>query len=169
MRPIIDQLQTLVEKYRRVTVLRFDGHFPVSWTTSRKLENMLVSRFIKSLRRTLKSSKWKSHKDIIYGWVYEIGSTGRPHYHFFIGFEARYLRLGRYSGCGSSGVYGAIENCWKRVVGGHLQHAGAHFIERANTTKLDDCVDHLSYMAKVRDKQFGKGSTSKNFSISRLR
>ncbi|WP_323115097.1 YagK/YfjJ domain-containing protein [Pseudomonas guariconensis] len=169
MRPIIEQVQALVGKYRRVTVLRFDGHFPVSWITNRKLENTLVSRFLKSLRRTLKASKWKSHKDIIYGWVYEIGSNnGRPHYHFFIGFEARYKRLGRYSGQGSSGVYGAIESCWKRIVGGHVHHAGAHFIKSEEPARLNDCIDHLSYMAKVRDKQFGMGSTAKNYSLSRL-
>lgn len=170
MRPIIDQVQLLTEKYRRITVIRFDCHFPDQWVSDRKLENQCASRFIKSLQRKLKSSKWKSHQDIIYGWVYEIGKeNGRPHYHFFIGFKALYRRLGRFSGAGSSGVYGVIEDCWKRTVEGHLQHVGVHFIERGNTPKLDDCIDHLSYMAKVRDKQFGKGSTAKNFSISRMR
>ncbi|MFV2948680.1 YagK/YfjJ domain-containing protein [Pseudomonas japonica] len=169
MRPIIEQVQLLLEKYRRITVLRFDCHFPGAWVSDRKFENECVSRFIKSLCRKLKSSRWKSHKNIAYGWVYEVGEAGgRPHYHFFIAFEARYRRLGAYGGGSSSGVYGVIESCWKAVVCGHVQHAGAHFIERNNAAKLDDCIDHLSYMAKVRDKQFGKGFTAKNFSMSRL-
>ncbi len=167
---IIDQVEALLSWYSRVTVIRIDCHFTKGWKIDRKLENDLMSDFTKMLKSKLRTKEWLGHDKLISGWVYEVGSKERRgHYHFFMGFEALYLRLGGFEGGVYTGIWGLIKDCWNRVVGGHVQVAGSHTVNRSNVSQIHGCVKHLSYLAKKRDKQFGSGCTAKNYALSRLK
>lgn len=167
---IIDQVEALLSWYSRITVIRIDCHFPKVWKTDRKLENDLMSDFTKMLKSKLRTKEWLGHDKLISGWVYEVGSKeGRGHYHFFMGFEALYLRLGGFDGGVYTGIWGLVKDCWDRAVGGHIQIAGSHTVNRSNVSQIHSCVKHLSYLAKKRDKQFGLGFTAKNYALSRLK
>ncbi|MFJ7796846.1 inovirus-type Gp2 protein [Pseudomonas sp. NPDC096950] len=169
MKNIIDQIEHILSHHSRISVIRFDCHFPKNWTTNHKLENERVSQLTKMLRQKLGSKKWLEHKNIVQGWAYEVGDKSkRGHYHYFIAFKALYYRLGSFKGGTYTGLYGLIKDCWSSVVDGHVEFAGTHTVNRSNRIQINNCIYHLSYLAKVRDKQFGQGSTAKNYSLSRL-
>ena len=169
LRPMIGQITTLLSRHSRITVLRFDCRFPTNWEHNRKLENNAMTRTTKMIKENLQLKRWSGHRDLISGWVYEVGNDGRPHYHCFIGFKSCYRRLGAFGGETYSGIWELIRSAWKRTTGGTVHFSKNHTVNRTNFEQLNCCIHHISYMAKVNTKQFGNGSTAKNFSFSRLK
>lgn len=168
--PAIDQLTHLLERHSRITVLRFDCRFPANWVTDRKLENAAASQLSQMIKDNLGLKRWGSHKDVAYGWVYEVGNQcNHPHYHFYIAFKALTLSLGAITYNGYTGLLGVIQSCWNRLTGGSTYFCGTHTVNRGNHKELDACVYHISYMAKVDTKIIGMGNKAKNFSFSRLK
>lgn len=165
---IYNQVLSLQSYYSRITIIRVDLHFPENHNTDHKLENTLVSRYLKSLKVDLGSSRWKSHKRFIHGWVKENGKTHRSHYHLFLGIQSLQRVLGLISDAGHTGLWGLLESRWKTLSGGSVQFCGYHVLEREDPSSLDDCFYHLSYLAKSRDKHFKTGETYRRFSFSSL-
>lgn len=170
MRRVIGQVEALLSRHSRINVIRFDCHMPQGWSVNHKLENKLVSAFTKMLKAKLKTEEWLGHDNVITGWTYEVGAEHRSgHYHFFVGFEALYRRLGSFEGGMYTGLYGLIKDCWRRTVGGHIHFSRSHTVNRSNVVQIRKCIEHLSYIAKDDTKQFGKGNTAKNYALSRLK
>ncbi|WP_125830249.1 inovirus-type Gp2 protein [Pseudomonas sp. v388] len=170
MRRVIGQVEALLSWHSRINVIRFDCHFPQGWKNDHKLENKVMSAFTKMLKSKLRTKQWLGHDHVITGWSYEVGEeNGNGHYHFFVGFEALYRRLGSFEGGIYTGLYGLIKDCWKRVIGGHIHFSKSRIVKRSNVTQIHQCVRHLSYIAKDVTKGFGSGCTAKNYALSRLK
>lgn len=167
--PMMDQVEGLVSRNCRSTILRFDLRFDDDWQNDRKLENAAVTKLLRSIRAALSSGKWGKHKDIITGWVFEKSKSNGSHYHVFIGFKALYLRLGALSSTGYTGLYLLIRNAWSEASGGSVHFSKCHTVNRSRPDQIEGCIRHLSYLSKVRSKQFGLGVTAKNFSYSKRR
>ncbi|VXC99181.1 inovirus-type Gp2 protein [Pseudomonas sp. 9Ag] len=166
---IHSQLMAIMSMHSRVSVLRFDLHFPRKSYSDAKLENSVVSSFLKRVKDHLRSSKWGKHKHIVTGAVREVGTSKSGHYHVFIAFKAIYRRLGAFSGEGHSGLWGLLETSWKSASGGSIHFSLPHLLNRGDHTAFARCFRHLSYLAKVRDKHFGTGEHHKRFFFTRLK
>lgn len=166
---IHDQLQALLSWHSRITILVFDLHFPYGKSSSDESGNQLVTGFLKKIKEDLASAKWGRHTKVIHCWAREIGQEGRAHYHFYIGFKQCYRRVGAISEDGCTGLWKLIQNRWKEASGGFARPSKAHTVNRSNPQELETAFHHLSYIAKVRDKDFGTGETHKRYSRSRLK
>lgn len=169
---ILDRMHTqitiLQEYHSRVTVVRLDLHFPDGHVTNNKLENTMLSRYIKRCKADLGSSTWGNHKRFVHGWVKEVGESGKSHYHLFFAFQTLQLNLGLISGSGHTGVWKLLEDRWSELTGGTVHFSKHHRLTRDNPEAFADCFYHLSYLAKVRDKHFGTGDSHRRFGFSKL-
>lgn len=163
------EMSALQSYHSRITVVRLDLHFPDGHAHDNKLENSIVSRYIRIIKADLGSKNWGRHKRFIHGWVKEIGFSRKPHYHLFVGFQALQRTLGAISGDGNTGLWGLLERRWKELTGGSVHFSKYHRIERTNPETFAACFYHLSYLAKSRDKQFNTGESYRRFSFSSLR
>lgn len=169
LKRIYDQMSNLQEYHSRITIIRLDLHFPWNHTTNDKLENQMLSRFIKMCKADLGSHTWGQHKRFIHGWVKEVGEIQKSHYHLFFGFQTLQRLLGKISGDGHTGMWKLFEDRWSELTGGTVHFVkNPHFLERSDKQKFADCFFHLSYLAKNRDKHFGTGDTHRRFGFSRL-
>lgn len=165
---MLEQLTNLQEYHSRVTVVRLDLHFPEGHVTNNKLENTMLSRYIKRCKADLGSSTWGTHKRFVHGWVKEVGESGKSHYHLFFAFQTLQLNLGLLSGDGHTGVWKLLEDSWSELAGGTVHFSRQHRLTRGNPEALANCFYHLSYLAKVRDKHFGTGDPHRRFGFSKL-
>jgi hypothetical protein len=165
---ILAQITNLQEYHSRVTVVRLDLHFPEGHVTNNKLENTILSRYIKRCKADLGSSTWGTHKRFVHGWVKEVGEFGKSHYHLFFAFQTLQLNLGLLSGDGHTGVWKLLEDRWSELAGGTVHFSKQHRLTRDNPEAFAKCFYHLSYLAKVRDKQFGTGDSHRRFGFSKL-
>jgi len=165
---MLEQITNLQEYHSRVTVVRLDLHFPEGHATNNKLENTMLSRYIKRCKADLGSNAWGNHKRFVHGWVKEVGESGRSHYHLFFAFQTLQRNLGLISGDGHSGVWKLLEDRWSELTGGTVHFTKQHRLERGDHNAFANCFYHLSYLAKVRDKQFGTGEPHRRFGFSKL-
>lgn len=169
LKRIYDQLNILQEHHSRITIVRLDLHFPLNHKTDNKLENQLISRFLKMCKSDLGSLGWGQHKRFIHGWVKEIGEVEKSHYHLFLGFQTLQRLLGKISSDGHTGMWKLFEDRWSELTGGTVHFVkNPHFLNRDDKQKFADCFYHLSYLAKIRDKHFGTGETHRRFGFSKL-
>lgn len=165
---MLDQITNLQEYHSRVTVVRLDLHFPEGHVTNNKLENTMLSRYIKRCKADLGSNTWGTHKRFVHGWVKEVGESGKSHYHLFFAFQTLLLNLGLLSGDGHTGVWKLLEDRWDELTGGTVHFSKHHRLTRDNREAFANCFYHLSYLGKVRDKHFGTGEPHRRFGFSRL-
>lgn len=163
-----NQISNLQDYHCRITVVRIDLHFPDSHVTNNKLENTMLSRYIKRCKADLGSNNWGNHKRFVHGWVKEIGESGKSHYHLFFGFQTLQLNLGLLSGDGHTGVWKLLEGRWNELTGGTVHFSMSHRLTRGDHKAFAKCFYHLSYLAKIRDKQFGTGESHRRFGFSKL-
>ncbi|WP_030137759.1 inovirus-type Gp2 protein [Pseudomonas fluorescens] len=162
------QITNLQDYHSRITVVRIDLHFPDGHVTDNKLENILLSRYIKRCKTDLGSSVWGNHKRFVHGWVKEVGESDKSHYHLFFAFQTLQLNLGLLSGKGHTGVWKLLDDRWKELTGGTVFFSKQHRLTRGNSEAFAKCFYHLSYLAKVRDKHFGTGDPYRRFGFSKL-
>lgn len=163
------QLQNLMTHHSRIQVIRFDIRLPPKKTYDAKSENQQIRSFFKTLKENLRLVRWGSHKRIAHGWVREVGKSGHGHYHAFIAFKRFTLRLGAISGGRCTGIWDLIKRCADRAIGGSTELSlRVHTLESNDTLAFNDCIYHLSYLAKVRTKVFGTGNGHKGFDFSRI-
>ena len=166
-----DQLYAMLERYSVVFVLRFDLHSSLP-------NNKNVSKFFKAVRESLCTRSknelpYKNHKAIAYQWVKEVEKSKKAHYHCWIALAGRKVNRPGLIGANSCGLLKLVEDYWKATdpegtVGAIPKHFG-HRVYRGDIASLGDCIYHLSYLAKNRGKQYGKGGDEKNHGSSRLK
>ncbi|PTU01699.1 hypothetical protein DBR45_16160, partial [Pseudomonas sp. HMWF031] len=80
------------------------------------------------------------------------------------------VRLGACYGDTPTQLWKLIYNRWKELSDGSVRPSDTnhHVVNRGNHKQLSTAFYHLSYMCKVRSKDFGTGEHHKRFSNSRL-
>lgn len=164
----IEQLEALKSHYSEIYVIRFDLAFPDNqeWTPEEETES--ISGFFKKVRERLLSKKNGSIKKWVYGWAREHETAKKGHFHCFIAFPYRKVRT---PGVGTSevreGKMGLFDELWKQInQGGRVHLVKAHRVK--DEASLGRAIYHISYLAKVRGKTYGKDAGHRNWDASRL-
>ncbi|BAR69248.1 TPA: YagK/YfjJ domain-containing protein [Pseudomonas aeruginosa] len=164
------QLVNLQSYDSRIQVIRFEIRLPSKITYDVKEENRQLRAFFKSVKENLALKHWGAHRRVVHGWTREVGKTKHGHYHVFIAFKRLTVRFGTFSRERYTGLWELLRRCSKCITGANLRFCPVvHILERSDTTAFDNCFYHLSYIAKLRDKEFGSGNRHKLFDFSRLK
>ena len=166
---IINQVEALLTYHSRITVIRLDLKFPVDSRHSVTIENQMLSHFIKLIKENLSLKRWGSHSRVIHTWVLEKNRENDNHYHVMIGFKHTQLSLGCFDIDAPSGLIEVFRRCASKAFKGSVYFAGSHTVNRACRNEIQNCIYHLSYMAKTRTKIFKTNETHRRFSSSELR
>lgn len=163
------QLINIQSHHSRIQVIRFEIRLPSKKIYNVKEENKEIRAFFKSVKENMALNRWGARKKVAHGWVREEGKTKHGHYHVFMAFERLTVTLGRFSGQGYSGLWELLRSLSKRITGASLRFCPVyHTLERGDINAYDKCFYHLSYLAKLKDKEFGTGSRYKGFDFSRI-
>lgn len=163
------QLKNIQTHHSRVEVVRFDIRLPPKKNYDAKEENRQIRAFFKNLKENMALKRWGSHKRVAHTWVREVGKSGHGHYHIFIAFKRFTKRLGTVSGEECTGVWELIRKCSERTIGARPRFClKKHTLNREDIQAFDNCFYHLSYLAKIRDKEFGTGNGHKGYDFSRI-
>lgn len=170
LKPMHDQIQTLLTHYSRIQLLRFDLHFPVTDIINASSGNLVISKFFKQIKQDLANGKWNHQKNVIFGWAMEIGESDNAHYHCYLGVGST-VRLGTFYDGTPTQLWELLYSRWKWLSGGSVRPSDTshHVVNRNNHKQLSEAFYHLSYICKVRSKDFGTGEHHKRHSNSRLK
>jgi len=155
LKPMIDQFEIGLKKWRRVFVLRFDLHTHV-FTKN----NVRITAFRKRLFQKLK--RYYGFKEIGSCWVREQERAKSQHYHFVLFLDGNLIRH-------SSIINEMIRAAWDDGTGTytmpHIKHP-FHFVDREGITQ--EAMYRVSYLAKPRGKGYRPPQT-KDFQCSRMK
>lgn len=167
-KPVLNQIKALSTHHSRIHLLRFDLHLPVTDIMDAVSGNLLASKFFKQVKQDLASANWNHQRNVIQGWVREVGESENTHYHCYIGVAST-IKLGTFYGDTLTRLWKLVYNRWEQLSGGSVRPSGYHVINRGDPEQLNTSFFHLSYLCKVRSKDFGTGETHKRYSNSRLK
>lgn len=170
LKPMLGQINALLTHHSRVQLLRFDLHLPVMDYMPAASANLVVTKFFKQIKQDLSSPKWNKQINVIHCWAREVGESENGHYHCYVGLSST-VRLGTFYGETPTHIWKLIYNRWKQLSGGSVRPSkrSCHVINRNNHNELSTAFFHLSYICKVRSKDFGTGEHHKRYSNSRLK
>lgn len=168
LEPLLNQIEVLLTHHSRIQLLRFDLHLPVTELMTASAGNQIATKFFKQIRQDLGSKNWNYQDKVIQGWSREIGASKNAHYHCYIGVSST-VRLGAFYDDTPTHLWKLIYNRWKDASGGFVRPSGHHVVNRFNNEQLNTAFYHLSYICKVRSKDFGTGELHKRYSNSRLK
>ena len=151
----IGQLLAMLSFHSRVLTLRVDLHMQ-----EYELSNVRVSKFIRKLRKWLKSN-YKIQR-LGYLWVREQERAKRQHYHLVLYLDGNKIRypakinhwIQNYWTWQDQPKPPTIKNCYIMV-------------HRDDRKSLDKSVYRMSYLAKKRGKGYG-GPKTRDYSSSRI-
>ncbi|MHA6136679.1 YagK/YfjJ domain-containing protein [Pseudomonas mohnii] len=163
------QLMALQTHHSRIQIVLFELHADVTNNSGASLDNPVVSAFFKQIKEVLSSQQWGGDKLIAHCWVREVGKKGTPHYHCYIAFKQFLRRIGSVSSSGYTGLWDLLCSRWNALTDGYIRANKYYTVNRDNHPELNKAFEHLSYMAKLRDKDFGTGDTHKRYMSSRIK
>lgn len=168
LEPLLNQIEVLLTHHSRIQLLRFDLHLPVTELITASSGNQMATKFFKQIRQDLGSKNWNYQNKVVQGWTREIGDSNNAHYHCYIGVSST-VRLGTFYDDTPTHLWKLIYNRWKDISGGFVRPSGHHVVNRFDNEQLNSAFYHLSYICKVRSKDFGTGELHKRYSNSRLK
>jgi hypothetical protein len=172
----IKQIDAMQSFHNKVYLLRFDLHLPNTDTPiSDAKGKALISAFFKSIKEKLSSKKEDSLTRVAYQWAFEVEKSKKGHYHCWIAVDGnKKQKPGSIKE--KTGLIGLVTREWEKVSSGTVRLAGAHQedqghqLRRGDKKAKDDCIHHISYLAKVRSKGYGgKRKGSSNYGTSKLK
>ena len=168
LKPMLNQIEALLTHHSRIQLLRFDLHLPVTELMTASAGNLVASNFFKQVKQDLASANWNRQKYVIQGWAREVGESDNAHYHCYIGVSST-VKLGTFYNDTPTMLWKLFYNRWAELSGGSVRPSGYHTVNRNNHEQLSTAFYHLSYLCKVRSKDFGSGEPHKRYSNSRLK
>jgi hypothetical protein len=155
LKPIIEQFEIGLAKWRRVFVLRFDLHTHIFTN-----DNARITVFRKRLFQKLK--RYYGFKEIGSCWVREQERAKSQHYHCVLFLDGNLIRH-------SSMISEMVRAAWDDGTGNqtmpYIKHP-FHFVDREGI--LQDAIYRVSYLAKPRGKGYRPAQT-KDFQCSRMK
>lgn len=155
LRPLINQFEIAVQKWKRVFVLRFDlhQHFYSG-------DNKRVTTFIKRLFNRLKREY--GFTEIGYCWVRERERAKAQHYHFVLFLNGRLIKH-------SKRINDLIKQAWEDPTGSyHVPTIKRPFYFGTSEEITDEVIHRVSYLAKARGKGH-RDKQAKDFQCSRMK
>ena len=155
LKPIIEQFEIGLMKWKRVFVLRFDLH-----THAFTENNARITAFRKRLFQKLK--RHYGFKDIGYCWVREQERAKSQHYHFVLFLDGRLIRH-------SSKINPMVKAAWDDGTGTYsvpFIKRPFHFADSEGV--MEKAIYRVSYLAKPRGKGYRPPQT-KDYGASRMK
>ncbi|MDB6142952.1 MAG: inovirus Gp2 family protein [Pseudomonas sp.] len=168
LEPMLEQIQALLTHHSRIQLLKFDLHLPVTNQMTAKAGNQVISKFFKLIKQDLARAKWNRQKKVIHCWAREVGDSINGHYHCYIGVSST-VALGTFYNGAPTKVWKLIHDRWKSVSGGSVWPSNPYVVNRGKHKELNTAFKHLSYICKVRSKDFGTGEDHKRYFNSKLK
>lgn len=166
---IYDQLLAIQSHHSRIWVVRFDLHVPNTNLPAPSTWNLALSKFWGIVKKRLATKACYNIKEVAYCWCREVGESKHEHYHCYIAFKHETVSFGSFLRKRYTGLWGVLQDAWIELTGGFLKPVKSHTLNRGDVKTLHKVFKHLSYMAKVKTKDFGTGATHKRYNASRLR
>lgn len=156
MKRIIEQLNVMCAKYRRVFVVLFDLHM-----NAYSDDNRMISQFQRKLFSRIKS-KYQV-KDIGFAWAREMEKAKQQHYHYALFLDGKQIRH-------PGTLLDIIQEKWMFAGGGHAHTPKNSYynIEKNGFQKKQDVIYRLSYQAKERGKGY-RAIQAKDYGTSRIK
>lgn len=149
LKSLLTMFNLLIETHSKLFVFRFDLHL------RNNIEPKKLSRFFENLGRSIKS---RYDSKMYYFWVREQVKANFQHYHVVFFMKGSVIQ-----------EIGFLEVVIKKYWDKHGTYSRCNFhqVERAVQHTIDNASEHISYLAKVRDKEKNPPA-SKNFGHSRF-
>ncbi|HDZ46415.1 MAG TPA: inovirus Gp2 family protein [Halomonas sp.] len=175
LQALYNTMQKALSEYPRVLAFRVDPVIPTEISDRMSLEDHkgLIARFIASLKAIIKHDRvrkrqngWAPDTKVRYVWCREVGSNGKPHYHFFILLNRdAYHMLGR--ACSpNENLISRLSRAWYSALGVlwnpqepwvHVPKNPTYWIDRDNADSFQEAFYRASYLCKADTKQYGLG------------
>ncbi|WP_171051174.1 inovirus Gp2 family protein [Halomonas sp. ATBC28] len=175
LQALYDTVHKALNEYPRVLAFRVDPVIPTEISERLTIEDhkRLIKRFIASLKAIIKHDRerkrqngWVPDTKVRYVWSREIGSNGKPHYHFFFLFNRdAYHMLGR--ACSpNENLISRVSRAWYSALGivwnpqdpwVHVPANPFYWIDRGDANSFQEAFYRASYLCKAETKQYGLG------------
>ena len=165
-------IESALNKYTRVSMMRFDLHLPENSADSIICDNFIITKFFSSLKEKIEYSQAISKKngnrthdtDVDYIWCRENSAAGKTHYHvaiFLNGYAYRFI--GKFN-LSHDNMYTRIHEAWGSALFTHPEDIQGlihipdnpnYEIIRGNDNSLREAFHRISYLCKIDSKNFG--------------
>lgn len=184
LQALSNTMHKALNDYPRVLAIRIDPVIPTEISDRMTLEDHrgLIARFIASLKAIIKHDRerkrqngWVPDTKVRYVWSREVGSNGKPHYHFmFLLNRGAYHMPGR--ACSPNGnLINRISRAWYSALGMvwnfkkpwiYVPDNSFYWVNRNDPNSFQEVFYRASYLCKASTKQYGLGlrafGTSRN-------
>ncbi|HEY9817958.1 MAG TPA: inovirus Gp2 family protein [Candidatus Obscuribacterales bacterium] len=168
-------LQKATGDYPRVMAFRVDPVIPTSISDRLTLEDhqRLITRFIASMKAIIqhdlerrRRSGWVPGTKVRYVWCREVGTNGKPHYHFFLILNRDAYHLPGRVGSPNENLFNRISRAWYSALGVewnpqepwiHVPQNPVYWIDRGDPQSFQEAFYRASYLCKADTKQYGRG------------
>ncbi|MGJ7462330.1 inovirus Gp2 family protein [Halomonas sp. MA07-2] len=168
-------LERAINDYPRVLAFRVDPVIPtaISDSMTPQEHQRLIRRFIASFKAIInhdlerkRRSGWVPGTRVRYVWCREVGTNGKPHYHFFfiINRDA-YHMIGK--ACSpNENLVNRISRAWYSALGVawnpqepwiHVPQKPVYWIDKGDAESFQQAFYRASYLCKADTKQYGLG------------
>ncbi|SDL55346.1 Protein of unknown function [Franzmannia pantelleriensis] len=168
-------LQKAKYEYPRVLAIRVDPIIPSDISDIMTVEDHkgLIKKFIASLNAIIdhdwerrRKSDWLPNNTLRYVWCREVGTNGKPHYHFLLILNRDvYFTIGK--ACSpNENLCSRISRAWYSALGVvwnpqepwvHVPQNPVYWIERGDAESFQQAFYRASYLCKANTKQYGIG------------
>ncbi len=171
---VFGSMQRALDQYSRVCMIRFDLHVPTNCSNLALRSNVLMSRFIASLRAKIIHSQNQSRRDgnrvhsteVRFMWAREVSNLDRVHYHvaILLNHDA-YRSIGKFD-LQHDNMYARIHEAWGSALmlypadlQGliHIPINSTYMIHREDASSFQEAFYRASYLCKMETKDYGLG------------
>jgi len=164
--------QSALQQYPRVFAFRIDLRFPADQSFHHFDNNLVVEKFIASLKAKLRHNRSKAmalnpyahDTEVRYVWCREVGHHGIPHYHMAILLNNdAFCSLGHYEP-GRDNMFNRLHEAWASALGLPVESAMGlvefpqnpfYLLQDSDPGALADFFYRSSYLCKAETKQYG--------------
>ncbi|WP_168709213.1 MULTISPECIES: inovirus Gp2 family protein [Halomonas] len=177
-------LQKATSDYPRVLAFRVDPVIPTAISDRMTPEDhkRLITCFIASLKAIIKHDRarkrqggWVPDTTVRYVWCREIGTNGKPHYHFFLILNRDAYHLPGRACSPNDNLFNRVSRAWYSALGVawnpqepwiYVPQNPVYWIDRGDPQSFQEAFYRASYLCKAETKQYGLGlrafGTSRN-------
>lgn len=167
-------IQRSLQDHNRVFAVRFDLRFPENGHHAHADSNLVIERFISSLKakirhnrnRAREANRYAHHTSVRYIWCRELGQHGVPHYHvaLLLNNDA-YCTLGIYA-LDRPNLFSRIHEAWASALGTQSNDVRGlvefpqnpyYLLQRNDPIAISDFFYRVSYLCKADTKYYGSG------------
>ena len=168
-------LENALNDYPRVLAIRVDPVIPTVISDRMRVEDHrnLIPKFNASLKAIIqhdlerrRRSGWVPGTKVRYVWCREVGTNGKPHYHYFLILNRDAYHLPGRACSPNDNLFNRVSRAWYSALGVewnpqepwiHVPQNPVYWIDRGNPQSFREAFYRASYLCKAGTKQYGWG------------